>query len=424
MRILIVSNFYPPSRSWGYTQLCHEVSQQLVERGHTLAVLTSNYPVAGKLANPVPVFRLLHLESDPLYYRPASFFTSRRKLQKQNRLALLEVAAQFRPDVVFIWGMWNMSADVAAVAEGLDGVKVVYYVSDHWPALDTPHDVYWRLPARRWYLKPVKAVANRLALGLLARDGKPPALKFEHAICVSETLRQSLVEKGTPLQDATVIYNGIDVAAFSHSERPRNGHSQDETLRLLYAGRLSFDKGVHTAVAALARLVHDEGIENVSLAIAGDGPPDYLQRLHQLVARHNLGEHVTFHGLVARAHMPQLLNHCDVLIFPSIAVEALPRMPQEAMACGLVVVGTTTGGTKELLLDGENGLTFPPEDDEALAAQLLRLAVDPELRRRLAQNGRRTVLEKFTVDRMVDEIESYLQKQSGTACRPEVESLP
>jgi L-malate glycosyltransferase len=108
-----------------------------------------------------------------------------------------------------------------------------------------------------------------------------------------------------------------------------------------------------------------------------------------------------------------LLSHCDVLVFPSIAAEALPRMPQEAMACGLVVVGTTTGGTRELLLDGETGLTFPAEDDETLSNQLLRLAREPELRRRLAQAGRQTILEKFTMDRMVDEIESYLQEVVG-----------
>jgi glycosyltransferase involved in cell wall biosynthesis len=373
-----------------------------------MTVLTSNYPGTGNSDEMIPVYRHLHLESDPLYYQPVSFFTRRRQMQKQNRLALLQITGQFRPDVIFIWGMWNMSREVAAVAERLDGVKVVYYVSDHWPVLDTPHDVYWRLPAHRWYLKPVKAVVNRLALGLLAMDSKPPALKFEHAICVSKTLRDNLVEKGVPVRQAAVIYNGIDVNAFVN----RNGHEirpqPNGCLRLLYAGRLSHDKGVHTAVAALARLVHGEGLKDVRLAIAGDGPPDYVGLLHRLVAQHNLDDYVTFHGLIAREQMPELLSHCDVLVFPSIALEALPRMPQEAMACGLVVVGTTTGGTKELLLEDENGLTFPPEDDALLSHQLLRLARNPGLRRRLARAGRQTVRQNFTLGRMVDEIEKYL----------------
>jgi glycogen synthase len=408
MRILIVSNFYPPSRSWGYTQLCHEVSEQLAARGHTLRVLTSNYPVTGKLVETIPVYRSLHLESDPLNYEPVSFFTSRRKRVKENIRTLKQAVAAFRPEIIFIWGMWNMSRHVAATAERLEGVKVVYYVSDHWPVQEPAHDVYWRLPARRWYMKPVKATANRLARGLLALDGSPPALKFENAICVSQTLRDSLVAKGAPLQNATVIYNGIDTTAFSAEQR-RNGQGKEDGLRLLYAGRVSYDKGVHTAILALARIVEAEGGSNVHLSIAGNGAPDYTLHLQRLVEEHELGNSVRFHGLVSREAMPGLLNRCDVLIFPSIALEALPRMPQEAMACGLVVVGTTTGGTRELLLEGETGLTFPPEDEQALAAQLLRLAQDPALRKQLACKGHQLVQEKFTLSRMVDEIEAYLK---------------
>jgi glycogen synthase len=408
MRILIVSNFYPPSRSWGYTQLCHEASEQLAARGHIVSVLTSNYQVAGEPVDTIPVYRSLHLESDPLNYEPVSFFTSRRKRVKENSRTLKQTVSAFQPDVIFIWGMWNMSRYVAAAAERLEGVKVVYYVSDHWPVHERAHDVYWRLPARRWYMKPVKATANRLALGLMALDGNPPALRFENAICVSHTLRDSLVAKGAPLHKARVIHNGIDTTAFSADQRRLNGQGKGEGLQLLYAGRMSYDKGVHTAILALARLLKTEDASKVHLSIAGNGAPDYTLHLQRLVEEHGLGEHVTFHGLVSREAMPALLNRCDVLIFPSIALEALPRMPQEAMACGLVVVGTTTGGTRELLLDGETGLTFPPEDDQVLAAQLLRLAQDPALRERLACNGRRLVLEKFTLGRMVDEIEAYL----------------
>jgi glycogen(starch) synthase len=78
------------------------------------------------------------------------------------------------------------------------------------------------------------------------------------------------------------------------------------------------------------------------------------------------------------------------------------------MAAGLVVVGTTTGGTKELLRDGETGLTFAPEDADGLAEQVTRLIIDPDLCCRLAQAGRQTVLENFTLGRMAQQIEDYL----------------
>jgi len=117
---------------------------------------------------------------------------------------------------------------------------------------------------------------------------------------------------------------------------------------------------------------------------------------------------VTFHNTISKEEMPAFLQGFDILVFPSIYQEPLARMVQEAMLSGLVVVGTTTGGTKEILRHGENGLTFAPEDVEGLADQIDWLRTDPDLYDRLAQSGRDTVLDKFTLEKMVDEIETFL----------------
>ncbi|MEJ2750959.1 MAG: glycosyltransferase family 4 protein, partial [Anaerolineae bacterium] len=97
----------------------------------------------------------------------------------------------------------------------------------------------------------------------------------------------------------------------------------------------------------------------------------------------------------------------DVLLFSSIWPEPLARMVQEAMACGLVVIGTTTGGTPEILRDGENGLTYPAEDTVVLAQKIQQIANDPALRGRLARAARQTVEKQFTMARMIDELEMY-----------------
>ena len=78
------------------------------------------------------------------------------------------------------------------------------------------------------------------------------------------------------------------------------------------------------------------------------------------------------------------------------------------MAAQLVLVGTLNGGTKELLEPEVNGLAFPAEDAGALAQQLLRLAKDPALRRRLAQAGWQTVNDQFTMAHTLDEFERHL----------------
>jgi glycosyltransferase involved in cell wall biosynthesis len=167
-------------------------------------------------------------------------------------------------------------------------------------------------------------------------------------------------------------------------------------------------KGVHTAIEAMARLVNKRRINQITLTLVGSGHPDYEEFLRDLVERERLHDFVIFHKSVPKDQMPVILQQFDVLIFPSIYEEPLARTTQEAMAAGLVVVGTTTGGTKEILRDGETGFTFAPEDPDALAEQVTRLITDPDLRHLLAQAGRQTVLENFTLDRMVQQIEDYL----------------
>ena len=404
MRILFISNFFPPARPGGYTQWCHEVAERLAERGHTIGVLTSSYEMAKAPANERNIYRLLHLEGDLDYYQPLHFFTQWKKQHLEN-LAFLEHTVQdFAPDLIFVWGMWALSKALPALAEQLLPGRVVYYLSDYWPSAPDMHTTYWQSPTRRGPMQVPKRALSKVAMSMLASEGQPD-LRLEQVICVSARVRELLVAAGLPIQHARIIHGGTDIERFSavHKQDDPSGH-----LKLLYAGQLARHKGVHTAVEAMARLVNKQRTNQVTLTIVGSGHPDYEAFLRDLVERERLHDFVTFHKPVSKDEMPSTLQQFDVLIFPSIYEEPLARMTQEAMASGLVVVGTTTGGTKEILRDGETGLTFAPEDPDGLADQVTRLIVDPDLRCRLAQAGRQTVAENFTLDKMVKEIEAYL----------------
>ncbi len=159
----------------------------------------------------------------------------------------------------------------------------------------------------------------------------------------------------------------------------------------------------------MARLVNSKGMDKITLTLVGSGHPDYEMFLRELVEREHLQNYVTFLDPVSKEKMTEILQQFDVLIFPSIYEEPLARITQEAMASGLVVIGTTTGGTKEILRDGETGLTFAPEDADGLAEHVTRLSLDPDLCSRLAQAGSQAVLENFTLDKMVKEIEIFLK---------------
>src|ERR1041385_5412061 len=234
MRILFLSNFFPPARPGGYTQWCHEVSEGLAEQGHTIGVLTSCYEMAKAPAGEQNIYRLLHLEGDLAYYQPLHFFTRWKKEHRENLMFLEQTVQEFAPDLIFVWGMWALSKALPALAEQLLAGRVVYYLSDYWPSTSDMHTTYWQSPAQRWPTQVLKRVLSKIAMSMLAKEGKPD-LKLDHVICVSARVRDLLVEAGLPIQHARIIYGGTDIERFL-DVRKRDCLSGD--LKLLYAGQL------------------------------------------------------------------------------------------------------------------------------------------------------------------------------------------
>jgi glycogen synthase len=406
MRILVLSNFYPPLDRGGFEQSCHEVCTSLAARGHEIAVLTSHYQANEIHHGEQRVYRVLHLESDLHHYQPWEFFFARRKRDAQNLQHLIALLRDFQPDVFFVWGMWNLSWSLPAYVEQHEKIPVVYWLSDLWPIEPDVHTTFWSQPARQQLLQMPRKILSKIAFTILKAEGKPVKLRFQRLLCVSDAVYQSIIDSGIPLHETRVIHHGIDVGLFSPNH---NGSgSRQEGFRVIYAGALAPHKCVHTAIEALAHLVHERQMEAISLTLVGAGHPDYEDHLQELVARHNLQQQVFFHGRVPHEAMATLLHQFDCLVFPSVWEEPIGRSHIEAMASGLAVVSTPTGGSKEVMTDGVNGLTFPPGDALALANHLECLMKNPSFARQLAESGRQTVVEHFALDKWVSQIEQYL----------------
>jgi glycosyltransferase involved in cell wall biosynthesis len=338
------------------------------------------------------------------------FFTSRRRREQANLERCAAVLERFAADVVFVWGMWNFPRSLPAFVEARCPGKVVYRFAEYWPTLPSQHLMYWDEPGRTWYSRLPKRAMALLARALLARETSDVYLAFEHAFCVSVATREALVDAGIPVQHARVIYTGLDATPFLKNGDPRRDRSGQEPLQILYAGRLASQKGIETLIAALGSVVHAHGVRDVGLQIAGSGLPAYESKLKALVRQEQLETHVTFLGELPPAQMPSLMHGSDILVVPSIWAEPFPRVALEGMASGLTVVASTAGGTSEIVRDGENGLLFAAGNGDALTKALLRLHRSPALCMRLGQLGRKTVLEQYTLTRMMDQIEDFLSE--------------
>jgi glycosyltransferase involved in cell wall biosynthesis len=409
MRILFLTNFYQIHGAGGEEQSCQQVVEGLKQRGHATLVLTS---MQG--SNNVPVetngiYRSLYLEMDLAPLRHSITFFTRRKAREKHNLQVFErVIKQFDPDIIFIWGMWNLPYSLPAFAEARYPHKVAYRFATYWPTLPSQHEFYWRTPGRNWYTRIPKRVLSSIALAMLNKEVRHVPLTIKHSICVSAACRDILVKAGIPISNARIIYTGLDVNKYLTGETPQLDH-EDHRLNVLYAGRLTSDKGIDTAIEAMTKLVFNQGRQGIRLSLVGSGSIDYESSLRRLVSQAKLTEYVSFLGWVSPEEMPMLMREFDVLLLPSIWPEPFARVLTEGMISGLVVVATPTGGTPEIVLDGENGLLFMPGNPDDLAQKISRLADDPELRKKLAKAGKQTVMEKFTMTNMMDDIESFLQ---------------
>jgi len=404
MKLLFISNLYPPNHLGGWEMLAREVAEQLTARGHTVSVLTSTF------GQPVPnesgVYRQLQLETDVYYYRPQQVLRFPSDT-RQNRQVFDRVLDSVMPDVVVIWGLWNLSRQVAMWTEQRLGSKVVYYLGGTWPIEPSAHEQYWEGSANSLPGRLFKRTLRQLLKALLKTEWRPYQLRYENSIACSKALRDDIVRGGADVADAKIIYHGIEPELYRVAAQQRCPDPQG-TTRVVFVGSVLPAKGVHTAVEAIGILASKPDSSTITLDILGKGHPEYEQRLHDMVAHYHIEDRVRFHQPIPRAELPGFLAKFDVLVMPSTWEEPLARISQEAMASGLVLVGTLTGGTKEILIDGENGLAFEKEDASGLARQLQRLAADPALHVRLTEAAWQTVNANFTITHMIDQMESYL----------------
>lgn len=406
MKVLFLSNMYPPHVIGGYEALCQEAVEGFARLGHQVSVLTSAYGYDREFSEG-NIHRLLSLEGDLQFYKMKDAWTYPQR-RERNLDHLRRLIADEKPDIVFIWGMWNLSRSLALEAERLMGSRVVYYLANPWPIEANMHQQFWDAPAT----SPVKTLAKRLmripARAVLREEWENVPLQFRHAPCCSAAQRDQLLEAGVLLKDAPVIYEGVDLTNYL-AQADKRTYKNNGSLSLVFVGILAEHKGVHTILEALSQLSAEEK-RRLRLTILGKGHQQYEARLHSLVSQHQLSDVVTFQKPIPRAELPEFLGKFDALLLPSIWAEPLARIMQEGLASGMAVIGSANGGTAETIVHGENGLLFQPGDASDLANQVRRLLEEPSLLRKLAEGGRKTAEERFDIHKMVANLEAYLMK--------------
>ncbi|MDX6718197.1 MAG: glycogen synthase [Solirubrobacteraceae bacterium] len=393
MRILTISNLYPPDVIGGYEIGCGQMVAELQRRGHELRVLTSapRWPVAAAAG----VERELHLtDFHTRHDRPQGLGALDRAMDVRaqivdsaNVATLLRHLRDFEPDVVYLWNLTQVGALGLLASLAHLQVPVLWHLMDDVPRSATTLGG-----------TTVRSIGRLMSRRLRAKY-----------LCCSQHLRDEILSSGFDFGDhVEIVHNWVDPVP---APRPRRYYPAGiARLRIVCAGQLAPHKGVDLIVEAAGRLL-DSGRNAFQIDLFGGGLTD---RYAHIIRQKHLEGCVTQHGVLPHAELVECFWEQDVFLFPTWSREPFAFAPLEASARGCVPIMSRDCGNAEWSVDGVDAIKVDREG-VAIAGALASLLDGGHDLAAMSRRARWTATTMYTLGRAADIVESGL---SGAIRRP------
>ena len=381
MRILLVNDYGSPTG--GAEIMTLALREGLRQRGHDARMFSSSAGLAGEVGGP-----------DYLCYGTRSRF--RTLLQVANPWAyfgLRRVLRSFKPDVVHVRMFLTQLSPL--ILPLLRSTAAVYHVVWYRPICFTgtkllPDASPCRQPSgRACYTNGCVPLRDWAALRLQMWLWRRWRGVFRSVVANSHALRESLEAHG--LDGVEVIHNGVPA-------NPRVSVLSEQPFAV-FAGRLVSEKGVDVLLNAFSMVVR--GLPEARLMIAGDGPA--RPALEALNSTLGLTERVTFSGHVPNADLDSVFRGAWLQVVPSRWAEPFGLVAVEAMMRACAVVGSDSGGLREIVKSGATGWLVPPDDPAALARAISDILSDRGKAEVMGRSGRAVAERRFGLDRQCQE---------------------
>ncbi len=408
MRIAWLINLYPPYIVGGNEMLARDLVNALTARGHEVHVLTAR---GRDLPSQATIHSVLNYSLDDkaeLFLGgtlpTVSQLFRRHVFDPDTYRHTFRVVRQIKPDLIVVDNQYMASAAGLLAVRGA-GCPVVAQVADKWLRY-----LLWDLtlllrPAKRWQ-KAVLSMYVKLVQPILRSRALP-----DHMISISNFIKRYYVEAGFPQQRVHAMYLGVDTSLYQARLIPHQG---ENSLDVIFAGQLWEGKGPQVLVAALGLLRRQHPELDLRLRIIGTGTEAFQNYLKEEILSQGVQDRALLDGFIPTSKLAESLRQGDIFVFPSTWEEPFSITLVAAMASGIPVIATRTGGTPEALRDGVEGMLVPPNDAAALAGAILRLARDPNLRQSLSDAAVTRAVAQWSFDAYVDRLEQQYQQIVST----------
>ncbi|MEM2109934.1 MAG: glycosyltransferase family 4 protein [Candidatus Odinarchaeota archaeon] len=370
MRILQVSA-YPPGRYGGSERFAMQLSKRLVERGHEVTILTSNFDkqVFYEEINDVKIYR----------------YNCINNLWNVNPLTvilpkLLQDGDKY--DIVHAHGHIFFTSNQVAFAKKMKKYKYVLHL--HGGIIPEPNGSgekrFW---VKKWFYDPTLGSFTVRAADVVASVSKKD---IGEAIRIFKCKREKFVW----------IPPAVDTRKFCNNHNTNNG-----SRNITFIGRLEPWKGADLFIDIAKKISRIDS--DIKFTVVGDGSLRYD------LIKAAAGYPIRFLGAVNHDDIPEILSQSTLLILPS-RLEGLPTVCIEALACGVPVIASNVGGTCEVVQHGYTGYIFNLQELEKVVEYAWDILNSPELRDKMGDHGAKIVEKLFSWDEVVKKVEELYYK--------------
>ncbi|SFV70068.1 Glycosyltransferase [hydrothermal vent metagenome] len=370
MKILTVTNYYPPYFIGGYEIACKETMDFLKDKGHDVMVITSDY--------------IKNEDEDKNIIRKMKYSKPSRIQKKineyKNYKILQKHIQQFKPDLVYFWSLRGLGINMIKAVEE-KSIPKVFEIGDFW--------MYG-------YTQPS---FKKKIISLLPFIGRKK-LNISPAICVSKWVQKEM---------KTVYNSEITYVSPNATFIPKVVLQKTSPIKFIFIGRLDKAKGLDIAIEALLKFAKKYPESPFTFDIYGNGDAHFIQECKLLCTP--IQSKVNFKGQVNLKR--EMYTDASILLMPTRVREAFGLVIIEAMAYKCAVIATNAYGPSEIITHEENGLLFKPEDYNDLFHNIEKLYFDRGLLKRLQDNGYNDVSKNYSLTSVKSKVEKILLDIAG-----------
>ena len=391
MRILQVTPYFPPAYAFGGpVKAAYQISRELIKRGHEVVVYTTD---AKDFGSRLEIDSSNTIEGMKVYrFRNLSLtLVKKLKLFITPQLALFARKEVRKFDIIHLHEYRTFQNIVIHHYARKYNVPYVLQARGSLPRIGTWQRLKWIYDIFFGYR--------------LLRDASK-------VIALTRIEAEQYKRMSVPEEKIAIIPNGIDLSEYA--ELPSKGafkkkfNIPEDKKIILYLGRIHKIKGIDFLVKTYTYLINEMNFKDAVLVIAG--PDDgFLDEVKSLVQFLGISRLVMFTGpLYGREKLGAYVDS-EVVVLPS-RYETFPNVALEAYACSKPVVASNVGAIPSIVLHGETGLLFQVGDVKELANAIVHMLTHPEEVERMGRVARGLVEEKFSIDRVVTQLEMLYEK--------------